>query len=155
MTTNALSPLALRPLPERGLLRATGAGLAAGAYLLCLPWDLRNRAETPGALQEVTPVTGTGVAAFTAVLLLLAVFLGACDRPAWAIPLIAMPPAVLLYASLSTHPAPDASPWPLAWAFFTLLIAGGVTGAALAGRALGRRRQALGGGRTGRDTPGN
>ncbi|MDI3386919.1 hypothetical protein QIS99_12005 [Streptomyces sp. B-S-A8] len=140
MTTNALSPLALRPLPERGLLRATGAALAAGAYLLCLPWDLRNRTEAPGALQEVTPVTGAGVAALAAVLLLLAASLGACDRLAWTIPLIAAPPVVLLYVSLSTHAAPDASPWPLAWAFFALLIVGGATGAALAGRAVGRWR---------------
>ncbi|MFM9366934.1 hypothetical protein [Streptomyces sp. Da 82-17] len=148
MTTNALSPLSLRPLPERGLLRVTGAGLAAGAYLLCLPWDLRNRAATPGALQETTPVTGTGVAVLAAVLLFLGACLGAQDRLAWTVPLIAGPPVVLLYASLSTHEAADASPWPLAWAFFAALITAGVTAAALAGRAAARRR-------AGRDTPGN
>ncbi|MFE2567549.1 hypothetical protein ACFXJB_27865, partial [Streptomyces mirabilis] len=46
MTEKLLGPLRTRPWPERWLTRVLGAALSGAAYLLCLPWDLRNR---PGA----------------------------------------------------------------------------------------------------------
>ncbi|WP_306511521.1 MULTISPECIES: hypothetical protein [Streptomyces] len=106
-----------------------GAALSATAYLLCLPWDLRNRPETEDSTLETTPLTGVGVVLLAVALLLLAAYFGHRDALAWPLLLVAAPPAALLYVSLRTHPGPPdgfADAWPLAWAFFTLLAAAGV-----------------------------
>jgi lysylphosphatidylglycerol synthetase-like protein (DUF2156 family) len=129
MTEKLLRPLRTRPWPERWLTRVLGAALSCAAYLLCLPWDLRNRPETPGSTVEITPVTATGVVALAALLLLLAVHFGLRDALAWPLLLVAVPPATLLYVSLRTHPGPPdgfADVWPLTWAAVTLLAAAAV-----------------------------
>ncbi|MEU1038668.1 hypothetical protein ACFYP4_07600 [Streptomyces sp. NPDC005551] len=137
MTEKLLSPLRTRPWPERWLTRALGAALSAAAYLLCLPWDPRNRVESAGAFHETSPVTGVGVLFLAAALLVLAAYFGHRDALAWPLLLVAVPPAALLYVSLRTHPGPPdglANVWPLAWAFHTLLIATGVLVAAAVAR---------------------
>ncbi|MEV8032057.1 hypothetical protein [Streptomyces sp. NPDC086182] len=129
MTEKLLRPLRTRPWPERWLTRVLGAALSCAAYLVCLPWDLRNRPETPGSAVETTPVTGTGLLALAAILGLLAVHFGLRDALAWPLLLVAAPPAILLHMSLRTHPAaPDgfADVWPLTWAAVTLLGAAAV-----------------------------
>ncbi|MGW1530592.1 hypothetical protein [Streptomyces aureus] len=129
MTEKLLRPLRTRPWPERWLTRVLGAALSCAAYLVCLPWDLRNRPSSPGSLVETSPVTGIGVLALAAVLLLLAVHFGLRDALAWPLLLVAAPPAVLLYVSLRTHPGPPdgfADAWPLTWAAVTLLGAAAV-----------------------------
>jgi hypothetical protein len=126
MTEKLFRPLRTRPWPQRWLLRLLGAVLSAAAYLLCLPWDLRNRPTAPGSIQETTPVTVTGVVLLALALLLLAAYFGYWDDLGWPLLPVAAPPATLMYVSFRTHPDPDASPWPLAWSFFTLLIAAGV-----------------------------
>ncbi|WP_392966997.1 hypothetical protein [Streptomyces sp. LN245] len=129
MTEKLLRPLRTRPWPERWLTRVLGAALSCAAYLLCLPWDLRNRPETPGSAGETTPVTGTGVLALAAILLLLAVHFGLRDALAWPLLLVAAPPAALLHMSLRAHPGPPdgfAQVWPLTWAAVTLLGAAAV-----------------------------
>jgi hypothetical protein len=136
-----LRPLRTRPWPERWLTRVLGAALSAAAYLACIPWDPRNRAAAPGAVNETSPVTAAGVAALAAVLLLLAAYFGHRDRfPAVPLLLVAVPPSALLYVSLRAHPPvePDGLTglWPLAWGFFTFLIAGGVLVGGAVGRAL-------------------
>jgi hypothetical protein len=126
MTEKLMGHLSDRPWTERWLTRLLGAALSAAAYLLCLPWDLRNRVESPGSTSETTPVTGPGVALLAVTLLLLAAYFGRRDALAWPLLLVAAPPATLMYVSFRTHPEADASPWPLTWAFCTLLIAAGV-----------------------------
>ncbi|GAA1893312.1 hypothetical protein GCM10009837_14160 [Streptomyces durmitorensis] len=127
---NLLRPL-LTDLPgspplRRWLTRALGAALAAAAYLLCLPWDLRNRPETPGAINETSPVTALGITALAVSMLSLAAYFGFRDRLGLALLLVAGPPATLMYASFDSHPAPDAAVWPLAWGFFVLVMGAGV-----------------------------
>jgi hypothetical protein len=135
MTEKLLSPLRTRPWPERWLTRALGAALSCAAYLVCLPWDLRNRPETTGSITETTPVTGLGVAFLAVVLLFLAAYFGRRDALAWPLLLVAVPPAALMYLSFHTHPElPDAAIWPLAWASFTLVIAAAVFVAAAVAR---------------------
>ncbi|MGV9246681.1 hypothetical protein [Streptomyces sp. NPDC003710] len=136
MTEKLLRPMRTRPWPERWLIRLLGAALSATAYLLCLPWDLRNRPATPGATEETTPVTVVGVVLLGLALLLLAAYFGHWDRLGWPLLLVAAPPVTLMHVSFRTHPEPDASLWPLAWGFFTLLIAAGVLVAAAVARAL-------------------
>ncbi|MFC5200833.1 MULTISPECIES: hypothetical protein [Streptomyces] len=127
MTEKLLSPLRTRPWPERWLTRVLGAALSGAAYLLCLPWDLRNRPETSGSLAETTPVTVLGVVLLGGALLLLAAYFGHRDALAWPLLLLAVPPAALMYVSFHAHPEPpDAAVWPLAWASFTLVVAAGV-----------------------------
>ncbi|MER5381445.1 hypothetical protein ABT040_14345 [Streptomyces sp. NPDC002688] len=129
MTEKLLRPLRTCPWPERWLTRVLGAALSCAAYLICLPWDLRNRPETPDSVVETTPVTGTGVLALGAALLLLAVHFGHRDALAWPLLLVVAPPATLLYVSLRTHPGPPdgfADAWPLTWAFLTLVGAAAV-----------------------------
>ncbi|MEI5103190.1 hypothetical protein RB200_37430 [Streptomyces sp. PmtG] len=140
---NALSPLRARPLLERGMVRLLGAGLAAASYLLFLPWDLRNRPESPGAIEETTPVTDAGITAMAVTVLVLAAYFGYRDRLYWILPVVAAPPAALLLTSFLTHEAPDASPWPVAWVVLT--VAGGGVVLAVAGFA----RQFRGGGAAG------
>lgn len=135
MTEKLLRPLRTCPWPERWLTRLLGAGLAAAAYLLCLPWDLRNRPETPQSIAEVTPVSGPGVVVLAVLLLVLAAYFGHRDALAWPQLLVTGPPAVLMYVSFRTHPVQDASPWPLAWAFFVLVTGLGVLIATSAGRS--------------------
>ncbi|MFD1272808.1 hypothetical protein ACFQ51_16325 [Streptomyces kaempferi] len=127
MTEKLLSPLRTRPWPERWLTRVLGAALSGAAYLLCLPWDLRNRPETSGSLAETTPVTVLGVVLLGGALLLLAAYFGHRDALAWPLLLLAVPLAALMYVSFHAHPEPpDAAVWPLAWASFTLVVAAGV-----------------------------
>lgn len=123
MTEKLLRPLRTRPWPERWLTRLLGAVLAAAAYRLCLPWDLRDRPEVEGSLNQATPVTVTGVVVLALVLLLLAAYFGHRDALAWPLLLVAVPPSVLMYVSFHapTEP-PDAAVWPLSWAFFTLVL---------------------------------
>lgn len=135
MTEKLLRPLRTRPWPERWLTRLLGAALAAAAYRLCLPWDLRNRPELEGSLSETTPVTVVGVVVLALVLLLLAAYFGHRDALAWPLLLVAVVPAALMYVSFHTHPEPpDAAVWPLAWAFFTLVIGAWVLVAASVAR---------------------
>ncbi|GAA2255510.1 hypothetical protein GCM10010145_24610 [Streptomyces ruber] len=131
-----LRPLRTCSWPERWLTRLLGAAVAAAAYGLCLPWDLRNRAETPGSITETTPVTGPGVAVLAVVLLALAAYFGHRDALAWPLLVVAAPPVTLMYISFRTHPeTPDAAvAWPLAWALFTLVISAGVLVAASVAR---------------------
>ncbi|MET8408138.1 hypothetical protein ABZV34_08545 [Streptomyces sp. NPDC005195] len=127
MTEKLLSPLRTCPWPERWLTRVLGAALSGAAYLLCLPWDLRNRPESPGSLTETTPVTVPGVVLLGGALLFLAAYFGRRDALAWPLLLIAVPPAALMYVAFHAHPEPpDAAVWPLAWASFTLVVAAGV-----------------------------
>ncbi|MEU6992479.1 hypothetical protein ABZ953_17700 [Streptomyces sp. NPDC046465] len=122
-----------RPLP-RYATRILGAALAGTAYVVCLPWDLRNRAETAGSINETSPVTAAGAVLLTLSLLALASYFGLRDRLAWTLLVVAAPPSALLYVSLSTHPTLDAAAWPVAWAFFTLVGAVGVLVAAAVAR---------------------
>ncbi|MEE1668347.1 hypothetical protein ACWDWS_07465 [Streptomyces sp. NPDC003328] len=126
MTEKLLRPMRTRPWYARWLIRLLGAALAAGAHLLFLPWDPRNRSATPRATEETTPLTGAGVLLLALALLLLAAYFGHWDRLGWPLLLVAVPPAVLMHASLRAHPGPDASFRPLAWGLFTLLVATGV-----------------------------
>ncbi|WP_371660248.1 hypothetical protein [Streptomyces sp. NBC_00280] len=137
-TGKLLGPLGTRPWAERWLTRALGAAVASASYVVCVPWDLRNRVESAGSTDETTPVTGVGVVALGVILLLLAAYFGHRDSRGWPLLLIAVPPAALMYVSLRTHPGPPdgfANAWPLTWAFFTLVIAAGVLVAAGVGRA--------------------
>ncbi|NGO12359.1 hypothetical protein G5C60_33340 [Streptomyces sp. HC44] len=133
-TAKLLEPLSKRPTAERWLTRALGVALSATAYLLCMPWDLRNRPASPGSTSETTPVTGLGVAILAVSLLLLAAYFGHRDAFAWPVLLVAMPPVALMYASFQAHPEQDASMWPLAFGFFTLVISAGVLIAASVAR---------------------
>ncbi|NGO72598.1 hypothetical protein G5C65_30425 [Streptomyces sp. SB3404] len=108
-------------------------------YLLCIPWDLRNRPESPGAIDETTPVSLGGVLVLAVVLVALAAYFGLRDRLVWAVPVVAAPPVLLMYASFMTHASADASPWPVAAAFFMLVISGATLLAAYAAQELGRR----------------
>ncbi|MEV7197703.1 hypothetical protein AB0N81_38825 [Streptomyces sp. NPDC093510] len=126
------------PLP-RYATRLLGAALAATAYVACLPWDLRNRPETPGALQETTPVTTTGVTLLALALLTLAAYFGIRDRLAWTLLVVAAPPSTLMFVSFDAHPTQDAQVWPLAWAFFTLVTGVGALVAAAIARSAARR----------------
>ncbi|MBB5106350.1 hypothetical protein [Streptomyces spectabilis] len=128
---NALSPLPARPLLERGMVRLLGAGLAAATYLLFLPWDLRNRAASPGDIDETSPVTDAGITGVVVTVLALAAYFGYRDRLYWVLPVVATPPAGLLLASFLTHESPDASLWPVAWVVF--VVAGGGVVLAVAG----------------------
>ncbi|GAA3769993.1 hypothetical protein ACFS5L_36770 [Streptomyces phyllanthi] len=135
MTEKLLRPLRTCSWPERWLTRLLGAAVATAAYLLCLPWDLRNRIETPGSLSETTPVNGPDVVYLALVLIALAAYFGHRDSPAWPLLVAAVPPAALMYLSFRTHPEPpDAEAWPLTWAFFTLVASAGVLVAASVAR---------------------
>ncbi len=137
-TGKLLGPLGTRPWAERWLTRGLAVAVVSASYAVCVPWDLRNRAESAGSLDETTPVTRLGVVVLGVVLLLLAAYFGYRDSRGWPLLLIAVPPAALMYVSLRTHPgAPDgfADAWPLTWAFFTLVFAAGVLVAAGVGRA--------------------
>ncbi|MFD0552471.1 hypothetical protein ACFQ0X_27335 [Streptomyces rectiviolaceus] len=123
---NLLESLPGSPSLRRWVTRAVGAGLAAAAYLLCLPWDLRNRPETPGAINETSPVTALGITILAVSMLSLAAYFGFRDRLGWALLLVAAPPATLMYVSFDNHPEPDAAVWPLAWGFFVLVMGAGV-----------------------------
>jgi hypothetical protein len=135
-TAPLLGALSTRSATERWAVRLAAALIAAGAYLLFIPWDTRNRATAAHPIDETTPVTGLGVTLLAVVLLLLAAYVGHRDRVGWALALVAVPPWALLFVSLSSHPEQDIALWPLAWAFFAALITGAVLLAALAGRAL-------------------
>lgn len=126
------------PLP-RYATRLLGAVLSASAYAVCVPWDLRNRAETPGAIDETSPVSAAGVTFLALALIALAAYFGIRDRLAWTLLVVAAPPATLLYASLSSHPTQDANAWPVVWAFFTLVLGAGVLVAGAVGRQFARR----------------
>jgi len=135
MTEKLFRPLRTCPWPERWLTRLLGAALASAAYLLCVPWDLRDRSEAEGSLTETTLVTGVGVVFLAVALLLLAAYVGHRDALAWPLLLVAVPPAALMYTSFHSHPErPDAAVWPLAWAFFTLVTSAGVLAAATVAR---------------------
>jgi hypothetical protein len=139
MTEKLLGPLRTRPWPERWLTRVLGAALSGAAYLLCLPWDLRNRPGATGSVTETTSVTVLGAVLLGVTLLLLAAYLGRRDALAWPLLLVAGPPTALMYISFRSHPEPpDAAVWPLTWAFFTLVVAAGV----LVATAVARRYRA-------------
>ncbi|MGW1499514.1 hypothetical protein ACWCQW_13245 [Streptomyces mirabilis] len=139
MTEKLLGPLRTRPWPERWLTRVLGAALSGAAYLLCLPWDLRNRPGATGSVTETTSVTVLGAVLLGVALLLLAAYLGRRDALAWPLLLVAGPPTALMYLSFHSHPEPpDAAVWPLTWAFFTLVVAAGV----LIATAVARRYRA-------------
>ncbi|MFE0327427.1 hypothetical protein ACFW08_11615 [Streptomyces sp. NPDC058960] len=114
MTEKLFRPMRTRPWPERWLIRLLGAALAAGAYLLCLPWGLRNRATAAGVTEETTSVTVVGVLFLALTLLLLAAYFGHWDGLGWPLLLVAAPPATLMHVSLRAHPArtPPCGPWP-------------------------------------------
>lgn len=126
------------PLP-RYATRLLGAALAATAYVACLPWDLRNRAETAGALNETSPVTTPGAVLLALSLLTLAAYFGIRDRLAWTLLVVAAPPATLMYVSFNSHPTQDANAWPLAWAFCTLVMGVGALVTAGLARSAARR----------------
>ncbi|MFG2647220.1 hypothetical protein [Streptomyces sp. NPDC048436] len=126
MAANLLGQLPARPPLGRWTTRAAGAGVMAAAYLLCLPWDLRNRPETPGAINETSPVTALGITGLAVSMLVLAAYFGFRDRLGWALLIVVGPPATLMYVSFDSHPEPDAAVWPVAWAFFVLVMGAGV-----------------------------
>lgn len=135
MTEKLFGLLRTCPWPERWLTRVLGAALSGAAYLLCLPWDLRNRPGTTGSLTETTPVTVLGALLLGGALLFLAAYFGLRDALAWPLLLVAAPPAVLMYVSCHAHPEPpDAAVWPLAWASFTLVVAAAALFAAAVAR---------------------
>lgn len=160
-----MSPLRGRPPVERWVTRVLGAGAAAAAYLLFLPWDLRNRPETPGAIDETSPVSDAGITLVVVTVLALAAYFGYRDRLRWTLPVVTAPPAALLFVSLSTHAEQDASLWPLAWLVFVAAGSGvvlAVAGFARQFRAGGGSASAAGGGgavsaggRTGRTNRGS
>ncbi|MEV8315305.1 hypothetical protein AB0Q95_14135 [Streptomyces sp. NPDC059900] len=125
---NLLTSLPGSPPLRRWVTRLLGAGLATAAYLLCLPWDLRNRPETPGAINETSPVTALGITGLALTMLVLAAYFGFRDRLVLALLLVAGPPATLLYVSFDAHPEPDAAilPLPLVWGLFALVMGAGV-----------------------------
>ncbi|MFK4064899.1 hypothetical protein [Streptomyces sp. NPDC029674] len=131
------------PLP-RYATRLLGAALAATAYVTCLPWDLRNRPETPDALHVTSPVTTSGVALLALALLSLSAYFGIRDRLAWTLLVVAAPPSTLMYVSFDSHPAQDGQifPFPLVWAFFTLVMGVGALAAAVVARGATRRSDA-------------
>ena len=137
-----LSPLASRSAAERWLVRLVAALASAGAYLLLIPWDTRNRATAAHPIDETTPVSGLGVVLLAVILLVLGAYVGHRDRLGWAFVLVALPPSALLLVSLSSHPEQDISLWPLAWVFLAAVITGVVAIAALVGRALRRAEEA-------------
>ncbi|MFD5762263.1 hypothetical protein ACFWIZ_45790, partial [Streptomyces sp. NPDC127044] len=110
MTEKLLGPLRTRPWPERWLTRVLGAALSGAAYLLCLPWDLRNRPGATGSITETTSVTVLGAVLLGVTLLLLAAYLGRRDALAWPLLLVAGPPAALMYLAIHTHPEPPDPP---------------------------------------------
>lgn len=129
MTEKLLSPLRTRPWPERWLTRTLGAALSGAAYLVCIPWDLNNRAQMPGSIGETTPVTVVGAAGLALVVLALAAYFGHRDYLGWPLLLVAGPSAALMYISLRTNPGPSdgmAYSWPLTWGFCTFLIGAAV-----------------------------
>ncbi|MFF2508345.1 hypothetical protein ACFVTY_34025 [Streptomyces sp. NPDC058067] len=131
-----LAPLPRSPWPRRWLTRLLLLALSAAAYALCMPWDVGNRPATPDAINATTPVTTLGVTILAVALLALGAYAGRRDRLPLAVLLIAAPPAVLLYASFASHDDPGGIfPWQLAWAFFSILMAGAVLAAAAVGRA--------------------
>ncbi|MEU6226582.1 hypothetical protein [Streptomyces sp. NPDC047042] len=141
-----LRPLRTRPWAERWLTRAVGAAVASASYVVCVPWELRNRAQHVGSIDETTPVTGVGVVVLGVLLLLLGAYFGYRDRRGWPLLLVAVPPATLMYVSLSTQPGPPdgfANAWPLTWAFFTLVMAAAVLVAASVGRAFQVEEESL------------
>ncbi len=139
VTEEAAGPLRTRPWPERWLTRVLGAALSGAAYLLCLPWDLRNRPGATGSITETTSVTVLGAVLLGVVLLLLAAYLGRRDALAWPLLLVAGPPGGAHVHLLPLPPEPpDAAVWPLTWAFFTLVVAAGV----LVATAVARRYRA-------------
>ncbi|MFI1414941.1 hypothetical protein ACH4Y0_34170 [Streptomyces sp. NPDC020707] len=145
MTEKLLGPLSKRPWTERWPTRLLGAALSSAAYLLCLPWDLRDHPASPGSATEATPVTVLQVTALAVLLLLLAVYFGHRDALAWPLLLVAVPPAALMYLSFHTHgeppeptgvPGAPGWPWQLIWASATLVVAAGVLVATSVGRRL-------------------
>ncbi|NSL43608.1 hypothetical protein [Streptomyces sp. 8P21H-1] len=141
MTEKLLGPLSKRPWTERWLTRLLGAALSSAAYLLCLPWELREHPGPAGPgdqadpvapvvpAADATPVTASEAAALAVCLLLLAAYFGRRDALAWPLLLVAAPPATLMYVSFHTHRGPSdmsESPWSLTWASATLAIAAGV-----------------------------
>ncbi|WP_221355843.1 hypothetical protein [Streptomyces beigongshangae] len=138
MTEKLLGPLSKRPWTERWLTRLLGAALSSAAYLLCVPWELREHpgsagpagpADPVGPAADTAPVTAPEAAVLAACLLLLAAYFGRRDALAWPLLLVAAPPAALMYVSFRTHRGPSdvsESPWSLTWASATLAIAAGV-----------------------------
>ncbi|MFF1683653.1 hypothetical protein [Streptomyces sp. NPDC058254] len=130
-----LKPLPRSSWPERWLTRLLLAGLSTAAYVLCMPWDLRNRPQTPGSITETTPVTNLGVTILAVSLLALGAYAGRRDRLPLAVLLVAAPPIALLYASFASHPDPEGIfPWQLVWWFFSIVMAAAVLIAAAVGR---------------------
>jgi hypothetical protein len=118
MTEKLLSPLRTRPWPERWLTRTLGAVLTTTAYVICVP---------SGSVPASDEVSGGGGVALAVVLLPLAGYFGRRDDLAWPLLLVAVPPAVQMYASFESEQ-------PLEWAFATLVIAAGALIAATVGR---------------------
>ena len=130
-----LKPLPRSSWPERWLTRLLLAGVSAGAWILCMPWDLRNRPETPESIYATTPVTNLGVTILAVTLLALGAYAGRRDRLPLAVLLVASPPIVLLYASFASQDTRDGIfPWQVVWWFFSMLMAAAVLAAAAVGR---------------------
>jgi hypothetical protein len=120
MTEKLLSPLRTRPWPERWLTRMLGAGVATGAYVICVP-----AGSVP--VSVAGEVSGGGGVALAVILVFLAGYVGHRDDLAWPLLVVAVPPAVLMYVSFESEQ-------PLAWAFATLVIGAGALIAATVGR---------------------
>lgn len=116
MTEKLLSPLRTCPWPERWLTRMLGAGVATVAYVVCVP-----SGSVPGGVH-----VGGGVV-LGVILVVLAGYFGRRDDLAWPVVLVAVPPAVQMYASFESEQ-------PLAWASATLVVAAGTLVAAGVGR---------------------
>ncbi|AXG78915.1 hypothetical protein [Streptomyces paludis] len=129
---NGTSPAASR------VAAPAAAALAAGAYLLLMPWDPRaNVPVEPGSDTLTTGHTWWGVGLFILILVGLAATVGRfTDRPGVAMAAVGGVPSALLLASYLTH-EPEADGfdglWPTSWLFAAvLMVAGSCLVAALA-----------------------
>ena len=110
----------VRQRGERIAEWVAAAVLAATAYLVLLPWDLRGTPLDPGTDQAVAELAAGRVVALAAILVVLAGYLGWREQPLWAsAAFVGAPPAALMLASFATH---HAARWPLTWLTFALVL---------------------------------
>ncbi|GGZ38189.1 hypothetical protein GCM10010387_35310 [Streptomyces inusitatus] len=106
---------------RRVLTAPAASAVSAGAYALCIPWDLRNRAE-PGGIDETTPVTVLGFLSLALVMLALSCLLSRLGVTAlWTGLAVGTPVSALMLVSFLTHMPEDSDMWPVAWLPLTLL----------------------------------
>ncbi|GAA2242513.1 hypothetical protein GCM10010232_31920 [Streptomyces amakusaensis] len=117
------NPSLARPAAGRRTLTGLAASAAsAGAYALCIPWDLRNRAAEPGGIDGTTPVSVLGFLSLALVMLALSCLLSRLGVTAlWTGLAVGTPVSALMLVSFLTHMPEDSDMWPVAWLPLTLL----------------------------------